>query len=153
MKFLKRFPESKHEQIKQLMSYIQLCGVTGKDLVSIGGHIDRTNRAENFKKIQSRINDFTFHPVGEHDRKLAKINRWHWWNAKWAIITPTGRYVFDSDYWGYVFNVTNTKTKVRNTFTVTGNHSEDFTTSVPYIKKCAYEIMMDVADGHVVLNF
>ena len=38
---LKRFPKDKHEQIAGLVQYATLMGLTGKDLVSIGGKMDR----------------------------------------------------------------------------------------------------------------
>lgn len=38
---LKRFPKDKHEQIAGLVQYATLMGLTGRDLVSIGGKMDR----------------------------------------------------------------------------------------------------------------
>jgi len=37
----RRFSPEKQEQIRQLVSYTTLLGLTGKDLISIGGRLDR----------------------------------------------------------------------------------------------------------------
>lgn len=47
---LKRFPKDKHEQIAGLVQYATLMGLTGRDLVSIGGKMDR----DNVKKERAR---------------------------------------------------------------------------------------------------
>ena len=47
---LKRFPKDKHEQIAGLVQYATLMGLSGRDLVSIGGKMDR----DNVKKERAR---------------------------------------------------------------------------------------------------
>jgi hypothetical protein len=53
---LKRFSEDKHEQIEQLIVWCQMMGLTGRDLVSIGGKLDRMNSPTT--KIRDRFNHY-----------------------------------------------------------------------------------------------
>jgi hypothetical protein len=53
---LKRFSEDKHEQIEQLIVWCQMMGLTGRDLVSIGGKLDRMNSPET--KIRDRFAEY-----------------------------------------------------------------------------------------------
>jgi hypothetical protein len=46
----KRFSKEKQEQIRQLVAYTTLMGLTGKDLVSIGGKLERMKEAEERKR-------------------------------------------------------------------------------------------------------
>jgi|688.fasta_scaffold1574741_1 hypothetical protein len=42
----KRFSSEKQEQIRQLVSYTTLLGLSGKDLISIGGRLERISSAK-----------------------------------------------------------------------------------------------------------
>jgi hypothetical protein len=46
----RRFPLEKQDQIRQLISFTTLMGLTGKDLISIGGSIDRFSSAGKRKR-------------------------------------------------------------------------------------------------------
>ena len=62
----KRFPEEKQEQVKQLVAYARLMGLDGKDLVSIGGKLDRTRTAEEWRRNKQLVeSSFQFLYVGK----------------------------------------------------------------------------------------
>jgi hypothetical protein len=148
MKFLARFPETKHEQIKQLMGYIQLCGVTGKDLVSIGGYIDRERKKETSKNNLARIADLDIRAIGT-DKKSS--TRWEWWQHRWRVVTPNGdKYDFVDDAFYKVYSHSTKISKIA----ITSNHySGDWPNTWRWNKITAHEMMMDVVDGRFLLNF
>jgi hypothetical protein len=100
---LKRFDEAKHEQLEGLLQWCALMGLSGKDLVSLGGHITRMEVAAQAKSNRKLAETITFDPMGD-------LN-------KWSYLTPNGRYTFQDISWGRV-SVTSNKTKVCKNFTV-----------------------------------
>lgn len=102
---LKRFDKDKHEQLEGLLQWCQLMGLTGKDLVSLGGHIDRAQKAEDTKKNRTLASTIKFDPVGA-DKEM---------HNKWSYKTINGRYTFEGSSWNRVY-VTSNKTKVRKSF-------------------------------------
>jgi hypothetical protein len=150
MKFLARFPESKHEQIKQLMGYIQLCGVTGRDLVSIGGYIDRERKKETAKYNLARIADLDIQLIGA-DKK--NTTRQEWWQRRWRVVTSNGdKYDFINDTWHH-YRVYSHGTKITMTASPTNTYTGDWPNTWRWQKISAHEMMMDVADGRFLLNF
>jgi hypothetical protein len=150
MKFLARFPESKHEQIKQLMGYIQLCGVTGRDLVSIGGYIDRERKKEMSKKNLARIADLDIRAIGAAKKVKPE---WPWWHHRWRVVTAAGdKYDFTDDVWHH-YKVYSHSTKTYKIASPTNQYSGAWPTTWRYNKITAHEMMMDVADGRFLLNF
>jgi len=149
MKFLARFPDSKHEQIKQLMGYIQLCGVTGKDLVSIGGYIDRERKKETTKSNLARIADTDIQLIGADKKSVRR----EWWHQRWRVVTASGeKYDFMDDAW-HQYRVYSHSTKVSKTISPTNHYSGDWPNTWRWHKICAHEMMMDVIDGRFPLNF
>ena len=150
MKFLARFPESKHEQIKQLMGYIQLCGVTGRDLVSIGGYIDRERKKETARSNLARIADLDIRLIGT-DKK--NNTRQEWWHRRWRVVTANGnKYDFTDDTWNN-YRVYSHATKISKSITASNHYVGGWPSTWRYNKIQAHEIMMDVADGRFLLNF
>ena len=149
MKFLARFPESKHEQIKQLMGYIQLCGVTGRDLVSIGGYIDRERKKETSKNNLARIADLDIQLIGA-DKKSA---RREWWQQRWRVVTANGeKYDFVDDSWHH-YRVYSHNTKASRSASPSNHYAHDWPNTWRWNKISAHEMMMDVVDGRFPLNF
>lgn len=150
MKFLARFPESKHEQIKQLMGYIQLCGVTGKDLVSIGGYIDRERKKETAKNNLARIADLDIQLIGTNKKNNT---RQEWWQRRWRVVTANGnKYDFTDETWNN-YRVYSHTTKITKSITASNHYVGGWPCTWRYNKIQAHEIMMDVADGRFLLNF
>jgi hypothetical protein len=149
MKFLARFPESKYEQIKQLMSYIQLCGVTGKDLVSIGGYIDRERKKETTKSNLARIADLDIQLIA----KAKRDPRQEWWHQRWRVVTANGnKYDFTDDTWNN-YRVYSHATKITKSITALDHYAGSWPSTWRYNKIQAHELMMDVVDGRLLLNF
>jgi hypothetical protein len=145
MRFLKRFPESKHEQIRQLMSYIEMCGVSGRDLVSIGGYIDRRAASDRYQAAKERVKAFidqkTICPIG-YNTEDQLANRF-----KYRGIT--GNYNFVRNGWSS-WEVTSLKTKIKKTIN-TSNRS--WPSHVRWGQREFYDMVLDIADGNVQLNF
>lgn len=99
---LKRFDKAKHDQLEGLLEWCALMGLTGKDLVSLGGHIDRAQAAQEAKSNRVLAETITFDPVGNTTDM----------SNKWSYNTPNGRYTFQDSSWGRIVIISN-KTKVR----------------------------------------
>lgn len=116
---LKRFPKDKHEQIAGLVQYATLMGLTGKDLVSIGGKMDRDNakkeRARRLEICNSMVTpmkgckeaypNFKIMLGGRqlHARKIHS-NEWKFYDSKgrvvgtWEANWRYGTFTFSRDY-------------------------------------------------------
>lgn len=53
----RRFPKEKQDQVRALVNYATLMGLTGKDLVSIGGKLDRLKVAQEKKAREVILNE------------------------------------------------------------------------------------------------
>jgi len=60
----KRFSDSKQEQIRQFVAYAQLMGLSGKDLVSIGGKLTRIDERNDRKHRLSVVKSYAIKPIG-----------------------------------------------------------------------------------------
>lgn len=91
--FFKRFPAEKQEQVRGLVQYATLMGLTGKDLVSIGGKLDRlkesTERARNVEIVKG----FDCLLIGT-DAKLPKHHRQYAIEERFKLKYPHGAYNF-----------------------------------------------------------
>ena len=145
MRFLRRFPESKHEQIRQVMSYLEMCGLSGRDIVSIGGYMDRHAASELYRAAQDRVKAFidqkTIRPIGG-DHKDQVVNRF-----KYCGID--GDYNFVNDGWAG-WEVTSMKTKAKKRFS---NTDRVWPGHVHWSRRHFYDMVLDIADGNVRLNF
>jgi hypothetical protein len=144
MRFLKRFPESKHEQIKQLMSYITMCGVSGRDLVSIGGYIDRQRANEQYYQAKARVQEYidqkTICPISA-DKSDQIVNRF-------KFKTINGDYNFRGDWASWeVFSV---KTKTRQRYQPT---SRSWPGHLNWNRRSFYDMVLDIVEGNIQLNF
>ena len=92
----KRFSADKQEQIRQLVAYTQLMGLTGKDLVSIGGKLDRIQRR---KELESNLAiGLSYECVIAGQSKKDKIKNE---NRKWYYTDGHGtKWMFNGDYYG-----------------------------------------------------
>lgn len=145
MQFLKRFPEGKHEQIRQLMVMAQLAGLTGKDLVSIGGWLDRSKKTVEYRANKERINTFIEQGVirtigADHKDQIA--NRFKYKGAN-------GDYNFTDFGWGH-WNVVSMKTKAKQTFSST---QRDWPGHLHWNTRRFYDCVLDIADNPSWLNF
>lgn len=95
----KRFGKDKQEQIRQLVSFATLMGLSGRDLVSIGGKLDRINQRRDKEQRLSIIKAYDVQPIGKDTSILSRFK-----------LTINGvNYHFANDYG--TFTITNTQTK------------------------------------------
>lgn len=139
-----RFPKEKQDQIRQLVAYTTLMGLDGKDLISIGGKLDRlkikNEVARNRAIIENMVKEKTIVAVGkDKDMRL-----------RWAYITPTGRYWFRDADWSDVTitsaSTGKTKTVVIPSWHNFGRFRVDQNRNLPNVMLCVY-------NGEILLNF
>ena len=115
-------------------------GLTGKDLVSLGGHIARAQAREESVKNLEIAQGFPVEFVGK-DTKMEK---------RWSIKNIYGRYTCEcSSGWADTVSAVSNKTGVRKSFPVSSyelgrGHYYDHT---------RYSFLLDVHSGKIVLDF
>ena len=98
----RRFPAEKQEQVRALVNYATLMGLDGKDLVSIGGKLDRIKFKRETESNRAIVREMNVRTVGKDGNAY---QRWAWTAADGTI------YHFSDTRWSDV-KITNTKTKV-----------------------------------------
>lgn len=145
MKFLKRFPEGKHEQIRQLIFMAQLSGLSGRDLVSIGGWIDRNKKSAEYRANKDRIDALIergiIRTIGA-DPKEQIVNRFKYKGAN-------GDYNLQFDGWR-LWICTSMKTKVRQNFVPT---NRIWPGHIHWHRRYFYNCVLDIIDNQIQLNF
>lgn len=142
----KRFPENKQEQIRQFVAYAQMCGLSGKDIRSIGDKLDRERKAVERRQNMEIVKGFECLNIGE-DAKLS--DKKYRLNDRFKLKTATGAYNFKYDYYGYQVTSLTTNKKV--------NHKTDlWAYELPtksYDEITRYATLLDIAFGKLKLNF
>ena len=96
-----RFPQEKQDQVRALVNYATLMGLNGKDLVSIGGKLDRVRIRREITANRAIVSGMDLKTIGKD------TDFWY----RWAWIDSQGtRYYFEDVTYGSVV-ITNTKTK------------------------------------------
>ena len=98
----RRFPAEKQEQVRALVNYATLMGLNGKDLVSIGGKLDRIKTKQETERNRTIVRSMNLRAIGKDSNCY---NRWAYTTADGTI------YHFTNAHWSDV-KVTNTKTNV-----------------------------------------
>lgn len=98
--YFKRFSKEKQEQIHALVNYATLMGLDGKDLVSIGGKLDRIKTKRVTMQNREIVQNMNISTIGNDG------NCWERWSYKDAAGTL---YYFTSANW-YDVTIKNTKT-------------------------------------------
>ena len=98
-----RFPQEKQDQVRALVNYATLMGLNGKDLVSIGGKLDRVRTRREINANRAIVSGMDLRTIGK-DKDFWTNNRWAWVDGQGT------RYYFEDVSYGSVF-ITNTKTK------------------------------------------
>jgi hypothetical protein len=96
----KRFPQEKQDQVRALVNYATLMGLNGKDLVSIGGKLNRVAAKRSMEANQHIVQSMGIRTIGK-DKDCR--NRWAYTGADGTV------YHFKSGYSRY--DITNTVTK------------------------------------------
>ena len=82
--YFKRFPPEKQATLRELISYTTLLGLTGKDLISIGGRLDRIKLRSEIMANRAIVHGMKLDTIGE-DTDL---------RTRWSYTTDNGRYNF-----------------------------------------------------------
>lgn len=130
-----RFGDDKQEQIRQLVSYCTLMGLTGKDLISIGGKLDRMKASEDYKKNLEIGLSYPVTPVKNFDVDSV----WDYTDSQGA----RWRFRLQSSW---QVQVTNMKSGKRQTF-----YLDRYVKAV--YRNYRANVMLNVHYGGITLNF
>jgi len=139
---LNRFSADKQEQLEQFVAYAQLMGLSGRDLVAIGGKIEREQAKQRKLANMEIVRGFECLPIGADD----KYNLDH----RFKLKTVDGAYNFEDDSWSR-WEVTSLKTKVKRTYFV-----DTYEWDLPkthYRTRQRYAMLLDIASGKFKLDF
>ena len=142
----KRFPESKQEQIRQFVAYAQMCGLSGKDIRSIGDKLDRERKTEERRANMEIVQGFECLNIGDDAKRHDK--KYHL-NQRFKLKTATGTYNFVYDWYGFTVTSLKTKKTVRHK-TNTGDYELPVRN---YDEVARYATLLDIAFGKLKLNF
>lgn len=135
----KRFPDEKQDQVRGLVNYATLMGLTGKDLVSIGGKLDRIAAARKRIANMQVIETFNCLPIGTTKNT----------DDRFKLKTTTGTYNFEKKYSDWIVTSVSTKKTKR--------HSPDIwdkdLPKASWDRRHKYAILLDIASGELQLNF
>jgi hypothetical protein len=143
----KRFPAEKQEQVRQMVAYAQLMGLTGKDLVSIGGKLDRMSAIQERKRNLEIIHGFSILPIGR-DKEYKGSRLEDALDNRFKIKTAAGAYNFFYDYGGYNVKSATTGKSVRY-----NPKGEYHLGNINWCRRVRYAMILDVAHGYLQLNF
>lgn len=149
--FFKRFPAEKQEQVRGLVQYATLMGLSGKDLVSIGGKLDRLKESAERVRNVELAESFDCRPIGI-DAKLTGNRLTYALNSRFKLKYPHGAYNFVYD--GPDWRITSLATKVTKSHRCS-YYSDDYALprSFNWDKRRRYCMLLDVYHGKFQLNF
>ena len=138
---LKRFDPAKHDQLEGLLQWCELMGLTGKDLVSLGGHIDRMQSKNLIQQNRSMADNIPIEKVGKDQNT----------NKRWIVNTPTGKYRFEifDHRWDFI-RVISYKTQIKKQFAL---HDKWEIGNVYRGRRAKYLALLNYHFGYIELNF
>lgn len=139
---LKRFSSDKKEQLEQFVAYAQLMGLSGRDLVAIGGKIDREEKKQRKIANMTMIQGFECLPIGADSKYDV--------DKRFKLKTTEGAYNFVDDGWNR-WEVTSLKTKQKRTY-----YCDAYDYDLPntdYRTRQRYAILLEIAIGKFKLDF
>ena len=135
----KRFSKEKQDQIQALVNYATLMGLNGKDLISIGGRLERVKA--NRERVHNRVLADSVQTISiGKDGRSDKLRRF-------KLETTSGNYYFNITYSDW--QITNPKNKTKVTFTPEYNDWG----KINYDQRRYLDICLAVATGELKLNF
>lgn len=148
--FFKRFSKEKQEQVRGLVQYATLMGLTGKDLISIGGKLDRLKESAERERNIKIAEGYELLPIGA-DAKLSKDRLQRQFNYRFKLKYPHGAYNFEYDG---DWKVTSLATKVVKRHHVNyWSDEHSLPRSFSYDKRRRYAMLLDIHNGKFQLNF
>jgi hypothetical protein len=142
----KRFPADKQEQVRSLVAYTQLMGLSGKDLVSIGGKLERLKATGEKKTNMATIHGMKIEHIGQDKNRRDTESAL---DERFKLRTVDAVYHIESNY-GDRWEITNTSTKVKKRHNATNDYELG---SVHWRRRQRYCLMLDIATGKLQLNF
>lgn len=139
---LNRFSEDKQEQLEQFVAYAQLMGLSGRDLVAIGGKIDREEKKVRKDANMEIVRGFECLPIGA-DNKYDLDDRF-------KLKTVGGAYNFNSDGWNR-WEIVSLKTKAKRSY-----YADPYDYELPktdYRTRSRYAMLLEIAVGRFKLDF
>jgi hypothetical protein len=138
----RRFPANKQEQVRQLVAYATLMGLSGKDLVSIGGKLDRIQFRRECTTNRAIIESMELDTVGKDTD----------FRQRWSYKSNGVRYYFDEADWHYV-RIRSIATK--KTMVVPLREEYHFGPRNWRYRGSFWvgNVMLNVYHGHIQLNF
>lgn len=139
---LNRFSADKQDLIEQFVEYAQLMGLSGKDLMAIGGKLERDSKKEIKKANMAIVKSFECLTIGA-DAKWQLDDRF-------KLKTTTGAYNFQYLNWGR-WEIVSLKTKVKQS-----HRADPYDYDLPRIEhqtRSRYALLLDIAAGKLQLNF
>lgn len=142
----KRFPDDKQEQVRALVNYATLMGLSGKDLVSIGGKLDRIKTTRELKQHLAVVQGYVISPIGK-DANQSKLGQVDALSRRFKLETAAGAYYFERDYSSWKISNPRTKKSIRYdaAYYEWGR--------IPYDLHERYNVLMDYHTGLLKLNF
>ncbi len=141
----RRFSEEKQEQVRQLVAYATLMGLTGKDLVSIGGKLDRIKEKQE-REANVRIAEgylINTIPVGK-TKAEQNNNEWH----KWKYKDANGQTWLFETRSRYSLNIRSMATGKNKNF-----YPEIYISTGLHGKASKYNALLNIHYGKILLNF
>lgn len=148
----KRFPKDKQEQVRQFVAYAQMCGLSGKDIRSIGDKLDRDARAILKRQNLEIVRGFNCLPIGVDKRYQAK----HYkssslesaLNNRFKLKTARGAYNFHREWSSW--HIKSLSTGIVKSHYYSEDH-ELGSIDWNYRARCA--VLLDIAQGRLKLDF
>ena len=140
---MKRFTKEKMQQVEQLISYVTLMGLTGEDLVSIGGKMTRDSKRDIIKANMEIVRSFNCLKIGGDAHT----------QSRFKLKTPAGNYNIEQPGWyHHEWVIHSLKTKVKKTVAV-DPRDYDLPRHLDYQNRARCALLLHIAAGKIPLNF
>lgn len=138
----RRFPAEKQEQVRALVNYATLMGLNGKDLVSIGGKLDRIQLRREYETNREIVESMDLDTVGKDQD----------FRNRWSYEVNGVRYYFDDADW-YSVRIRSVATKKTKVMSLQEEYR--FGPRVWRYRGSPWvgNVMLHVYHGHIKLNF
>lgn len=138
-RFMRRFEAGKEAQIEQLISYVTLLGLSGNDLIAVGGKLEREKLRQERIRNDEIVASYKLEKIGSDDY----ID----YHRRFKVRTLNGAYNFESESWNRCI-ITNPKTKVKKYFTY-----ENRPVSAKGHSRQVKQMVLALAYGDIKLDF
>lgn len=136
----RRFSPDKQDQIRHLVSYTTLLGLTGKDLISIGGRLERIEKIKVLKSNRTIAAQYMgqIQELWSNSRSYGRRFKYHLRSGK--------EYQIETDHWMGI-KVTNLTNKKEKKIVM-----QDYEVGKGY-KSIMYIIALNIHYGHIEFDF